>query len=147
MSDFDPAATVSVGDATKVEHWLQLLYNTLALRQIGGLDCGGQWDGRQTDASFAPIAGHVVHELDGDVLGGVELHFMGKVDGGTGQVRLYNITDAGAVGSVNVTGTSDPTTPLKITGLTLAAGVKSYRVEALKGTTWIKVWGARLIAR
>lgn len=144
MSDFNETNDVSVGKATKVDHYDRVFNNTLALRRLAAEPAGGDWEFRQTDASFTQIGGHVEFEVDGDEVGGIEVHCMAKVDAGTGQIRVYNVTDAGALGSaVNVVATVDTLT--KITGLTPVAGVKSYRVEALKGTTWIKVWGARIL--
>lgn len=107
---------------------------------------GGDFNFRQVDAAFAPVFGHAVIEIDGTDLpaSSFEAHLMAMVDGGTGQVRLWNITAGGIVGAaINVTETSP--TLKKIQNLTLAAGLNQYRLEALKGTTWIAVWGARFL--
>jgi hypothetical protein len=144
VSDFNETNPVSVGDATKKDHYDRVFDNALALRRIASRAAGGDWEFRQTDAAFTKIAGHKVVEIDGDEVGAITVHFMTKVDGGTGQVRLYNITAGAGVGAaVNITVTTD--TLGEITGLTAAAGVAQYRVEALKGTTWIKVWGAEIL--
>ena len=71
---------------------------------------------------------------------------MATVDGGTGALRLYNVTvtAAAAVGTpVSVTAT----TPTLVTSgpLTLPASLATYRAEAQKGTTWIRIWGATLV--
>lgn len=144
MTDFDITNNVSVGEATKKEHWDQLLENTLALRQLSGKPAGGDWEFRQTDVSFTKIAAHVILPINGNDIESIDIEFMAKVDAGTGQIRFFNITDAVILGSaVNVTATSD--TLGTITGLTPVVGAKNYRIEALKGTTWIKVWGVRVV--
>jgi hypothetical protein len=144
VSDFNETNPVSVGDATKKDHYDRVFDNALALRRVAARSAGGDWEFRQTDAAFTKIAGHRVVEIDGDEVGAIDVHFMAKVDAGTGQVRLFNITTASGVGSaVNVTATTDMLGT--ITGLTAAAGVNQYRVEALKGTTWITVWGAEIL--
>ena len=141
---FNATNAVVVGAATKVDHYDRVFDNGLALRVLASVPAGGDWEFQQTNASFTQIAGHAEIEIDGDEATGIEVHCMAKVDAGTGQIRLYNVTDAAILGAaVSVTVTVDTLT--KITGLTPVAGVKSYRVEALKGTLWIKVWGARVL--
>ena len=69
---------------------------------------------------------------------------MATVDGGTGALRLYNVTADAAVGTpVSVTAT----TPTLVTSgpLALPASLATYRAEAQKGTTWIRIWGATLV--
>ena len=68
---------------------------------------------------------------------------MARVDGGTGQLRVYNVTDASVVGTAwDVTNT---TVALVISGELTLTGGKQYRVEAKRGTTWIVVWGVKFV--
>ena len=102
---------------------------------------GGHPDFQQTNGTFEPIYG-AEHFQPGYALTGT-VHAMARVDGGTGQLRVYNVTDAAVVGTAwNVTNT---TTTLVISGeLTLVAN-KTYRVEAKRGMAWIVVWGAKFV--
>ncbi len=57
---------------------------------------------------------------------------------------VVELTAAAAVGTpVSVTAT----TPTLVTSgpLTLPASLATYRAEAQKGTTWIRIWGATLV--
>ena len=60
-------------------------------------------------------------------------------------VRLYNVTDAVAVTGSDITVST--TLPQRLTAdrLAVPAGTKVYRAEAQKGTTWIEVWGVKLV--
>ena len=102
---------------------------------------GGHPDFQQTSGAFDTIYGAEVLQPSYARTGTV--HAMARVDGGTGQLRVYNVTDAALVGTAwDVTNT---TVALVISGeLTLAGGTQ-YRVEAKRGTTWIKVWGAKFV--
>lgn len=107
---------------------------------------GGDWTFRLTESGFAVAPGHVIAEIDGTNLpaAAFEVRFMAKVDAGTGQARLWNITAGNVVGAaINITATTD--TLHKIQNLTLAAGLNQYRLEAGRGTTWVKVWGGLLL--
>ena len=91
---------------------------------------GGEQDFRQTSAAYEEIKASAHAGRD------IRLQAMATVDGGTGALRLYNVTAAAAVGTpVSVTAT---TTTLVTSGpLTLPASLATYRAEAQKGTTWI----------
>ena len=107
---------------------------------------GGEQDFRQTSAVYEEIKASVHAHLDGARLAGrdVRLEAMARVDGGTGALLLINVTDAGGVGTpVSVTAT----TPTLVTSgpLALPPGPHTYRAEARKGTTWISIWGVRLV--
>ncbi len=107
---------------------------------------GGEQDFRQTSAAYEEIKASAHAALDGARLAGrdIRLQAMATVDGGTGALRLYNVTAAAAVGTpVSVTAT----TPTLVTSgpLTLPASLATYRAEAQKGTTWIRIWGATLV--
>ena len=115
-----------------------------AYRPLGGgtvWPLGGHPDFQQTSGAFDTIYGAEVLQPSYARTGTV--HAMARVDGGTGQLRVYNVTDAAVVGTAwDVTTT---TVALVISGeLTLAAG-KQYRVEAKRGTTWIVVWGVKFV--
>lgn len=124
--------------------------NTIAedkIRLTGQLPAvfGGSWIARMLQASFEDIDAGIHVTLDGTNAEGSALVVTGmaQVDGGTGQVRLYNQTAAAAVGSaVNITGTTP--TAFSIVDLSLASGSAEYRIQATKGTTWIKVWGVSM---
>ena len=136
--------TAGIGNVHWRDNFRALRAQTQASVQLASVPMGGDWEAQQRNVSFTQIPGHAVVELDGDDVTGVEVHCMAKVDAGTGQIRMFNITDVGILGlAVNVTATVDTLT--KITGLTPVSGVKSYRVEALKVTTWIKIWVARVL--
>ena len=115
-----------------------------AYRPLGGgtvWPLGGHPDFQQTSGAFDTIYGREVLQPSYARTGTV--HAMARVDGGTGQLRVYNVTDAAVVGTAwDVTNT---TVAMVISGeLTLAGGTQ-YRVEAKRGTTWIKVWGAKFV--
>ena len=102
---------------------------------------GGHSDFQQTSGTFETIYGAEVLK-PGYALTG-KVHAMARVDGGTGQLRVYNVTDTAVVGAAwNVTTTS---VALVISGELTLAGGKQYRVEAKRGMAWIKVWGAKFV--
>ena len=103
---------------------------------LGGSPTFRQKDGAFTDIKYAEIL-KPSHALSGKV------HAMARVDGGTGQVRLYNVTDSAVVGSAwNVTAT---TLSLVVSGLLTLTADKEYRAEAKRGSTWINVFGAKFV--
>ena len=148
MADFNSTNAVTVGGATKKDHYDRSFNNGIANKDARSqLQLGGEEDFQQTNASETEIKSSEHAEVDGSNLGGhiVEFHFMGKVDAGTGIVRLYNVTDAGAVASSSTNVTATSPTLHKSSALTLAAGEKVYRADAQRGTTWIAVWGAKIV--
>ena len=102
---------------------------------------GGSATFRQTNGTFTVIKYAEVMKPSNALSG--KVYAMARVDGGTGQLRLYNVTDSAVVGSAwNVTVT---TVSLVESGmLTLAAG-KEYCLEATRGLTWIMVFGAKFV--
>ena len=102
---------------------------------------GGSPTFRQTNGAFTDIKDAEIlkpsHALSGKV------HAMARVDGGTGQLRLYNVTDSAAVGSAwNATAT---TLSLVVSGLLTLTADKAYRAEAKRGSTWITVFGVKFV--
>ena len=64
------------------------------------------------------------------------------MDAGTGNVRLRNLTTAATIAMLNVTATVQ--TLHKMLAVALTDGVNEYELQAQRGTTWIRVWGARM---
>ena len=108
---------------------------------------GGEQDFQQASSAYAEIKASEHVALDGDALTGrtLTLSVMAQVDGGEGGVRLYNVTDAAGVEGSWFRVTAMTPTLLSRSGFSVAAGTNTYRVEAKKGTTWIAIWGAKLI--
>ncbi len=102
---------------------------------------GGSATFRQKNGAFTVLK-HAEVMKPPNALSG-KVHAMARVDGGTGQLRLYNVTDSAVVGSAwDVTAT---TVSLGESGmLTLVAG-KAYHLEAKRGSTWIVVYGAKFV--
>lgn len=95
-------------------------------------------------ATWAPVPGYLPISLNGDTLGGLTLQavvvYKTENAGQAVQVRIRNTTDS----SNAATGTSSTaTTPTEETlTLTLASGVKTYRLEVLGGATYgVAAWG------
>lgn len=125
--------------------------NAAALKEARrALTLGGDPNTGIEDTALVYIPGVVFAEIDGTNLAGltVDVHVMTMADTGTGYVRLYNVSDAVNVGS-EVAFSNNVPALVKITGLTLAVGIKQY---ALKGrgsiaTAFPRYWGAQLITR
>ena len=115
--------------------------------RAGVYPLGGHYGFRQTAAAFEEVAASERCAINGSNVGSltVRLECTARVDGGSGMVRLYNVTDAVAVTGSEITVSTTTPQRLTVNRLTLSAGPKVYRADAQKGTTWIDVWGAKLI--
>jgi hypothetical protein len=98
------------------------------------------------------VPGSSFIEIDGTGLGAftTEVHCMAYVAGGTGSIRLWDITAAAAIGST-VTFTNTAAALVKITGLAglLATANHQLRLEVkgAAGTDLPVVYGARLLLK
>ena len=102
---------------------------------------GGSAMFRQTNGTFTVIKYAEVMKPPNALSG--KVHAMARVDGGTGQLRLYNVTDSAVVGSAwNVTAT---TVSLVESGMLTLTADKAYRLETKRGSTWIMVYGAKFV--
>jgi hypothetical protein len=86
-------------------------------------------------ASYVPVNAWMSHDINGDTLGGLTLDlvaFYRTADAGTSvTVRLRNTTDSSTAGTG---ATSTATTDTReVISLTLASGVKTYRLEVIGG--------------
>lgn len=109
---------------------------------------GGDPAALLTQATYAPLPDGVVGAVDGRLLGSrlAELHFLAYVDGGTGRVRLVNVTTGAAVPGSESTVIAISPAFHRVQDFALdTTQIAEYRVEAQKGTTWIRVWGAVLL--
>lgn len=142
---------VVVGQATRKSSYDRLFDNVVALKEARSVhDLGGSYHDEISDTALIEIPGAVFTEIDGTNLGGltVEVHVMALVASGTGYVRLRNFTDTADVGSeVSFTNTSPAL--VKITGLTLATGLKQYRLRGRGSASSAlpRFWGAKLVIR
>lgn len=113
-------------------------------------DLGGSYHDEVEDTSLVDIPGAVFLEIDGTNLGGltVDVHVMTLCATGTGYARLYNFTDTAYVGS-ETSFTNTAAGLLKITGLTLATGLKQYRLRGRGSVSSAlpRFWGAKLVIR
>lgn len=143
---------VVVGNPTRKSDFDRLWDDALAVKEAQSrFDLGGDYTADVADTSYVSIPGFVIAELVVTNLGGltVEVHAMGKVVTGTGRIRLWNITDAGVVGS-ELTFTNTTVGLLKITGLSLpASGTKQFRLEVRGAAAADRptVYGAQLVLR
>ena len=102
---------------------------------------GGSATYRQANGAFTVIK-HAEVMKPPNALSG-KVHAMARVDGGTGQLRLYNVTDSAVVGSAwNVTAA---TVSLVESGMLTLTADKEYRLETKRGSTWIVVYGAKFV--
>ena len=102
---------------------------------------GGSATFRQTNGTFTVIKYAEVMKPPNALSG--KVHAMARVDGGTGQLRLYNVTDSAVVGSAwNVTAT---TVSLVESGMLTLTADKACRLETKRGSTWIMVYGAKFV--
>jgi len=110
---------------------------------------GGRDDEGVSDTGFVTVPGSSIVELDATGLDAFtqELHCMAYVAGGTGTLRLYDITASSAIASTTFTNTTVALT--KITGLAglLAHADHQYRIEVhgSAATDMPVVYGARLL--
>jgi hypothetical protein len=116
----------------------------IAAYLMGHLDLGG--DERPIlSASFVPVNGARVFSLNGSSVGGVTLEavvYTYTTDASTSvQARIRNVTDS----SNAVTGTSITATTVteEVLTLTLAAGIKKYRLDVTGGdaNNGVYCWG------
>jgi hypothetical protein len=139
------------GQKARASHVTRLWNNVVALKE-GRLehDLGGSYHDAIEDTALVDIPGAIFVEIDGTNLGGltVEAHVMTALSSGTGYVRVYNRTDAVYLGS-EVSFTNTAAALVKLTGLTLAAGVKQYslRGRGALAATMPRIWGAKLVLR
>ena len=102
---------------------------------------GGSATFRQTNGAFTVIQ-YVEVMKPSNALSG-KVHAMARVDGGTGELRLYNVTDSAVVGSAwDVTAT---TMSLVESGMLTLTADKEYRLETKRGSTWVIVYGAKFV--
>lgn len=109
---------------------------------------GGDYTAHVTYPNYSPLTDGIVVTIDGRLIGGrtVELHAMAQVDGGMGAIRLFNVTAGQPVSGSDIAVGSTAPTPYRASGLVLdTTQTVQYRIEAQKGTTWIRVWGAKLV--
>jgi hypothetical protein len=118
----------------------------MALYLAGHLDLGGSETSAQVTgaATWAPVTSYRAFSLNGDTLGGLTLqavvYYKTENAAQAVQVRIRNTTDS----STAATGTSSSSTSVveETLTLTLASGVKSYRLEILGGDTYsVAGWG------
>lgn len=148
---FTNSNPVVVGAAVRKGHYDAIFANTVALKEARTThDLGGSHHDAVVDMALVDIPGAIYAEVDGSNLTGftVEVHAMCKVASGTGYIRLYNVTTPGNVGS-EVSFVSTVPSLVKITGITLAAGVTQYklRVRGATADALPSVWGAKLVIR
>lgn len=149
---FNVTNPVSVGDATKKDHYDRVFDNVIAVKERRGeLALGGSDSDAVSDTGFVDLPAGVHVEIDGTNLGGftVEVHFMGRVLAGTGTIRLWNITAAAEVSSSQKTFTNTSADRIVSSSLSLASGVNEYKLQ-VKGSAAAdlpQVWGAKLILR
>ncbi len=149
---FSSSNPVIVGDATKKSHYDRSFNNGIALKEARlEHPLGGDFQVSVADTAYVPIPGFIVFEIDGTNLSGmtVELHAMCRAATGTGRYRLWNITTGAEVAGSETTFTETSATLKKSSGITLTAGVNTYRLE-IRGngaTDFPLVYGAKLVIR
>jgi hypothetical protein len=135
---FTAYATAVAGSVLTAAFWNQQIRdNGNYLKSYAvGLEryLGGDPAAEVTDTTFVPIPGATLVEVDTAGNSGynaltLELHATAKVAGGTGTLRLYDVTAAAAVtGTVTFTNTAIALVKLTLTGL-LNAAKHQYRCE------------------
>lgn len=147
---YEDTNPVSDDNATKTDDYDVVFDNGEALREARGhIPLGGS-NFVYTNTSFADLEYPVHIEIDGTNLGGNftwQLHFMCKVVAGTGSIKLYNITDTGDVASSETTFTNTDADRIESSAITLASGVKEYKVmvKGAAATDLVQVWGIALV--
>ncbi len=111
----------------------------------GHIDLGGDERGILS-ASYVPVNGYRSYDLNGDTLGGMTLEavvfYYTASASTTVNVRVRNTTDSSDAGAIAAASAATTVTREVVT-LTLASGVKTYRLEvtgsdALNG---VMAWG------
>jgi hypothetical protein len=149
---FNTSNPVTLGRATRKSHYDTVFDNTIALKETRGLvqQLGGVYTDRIDDTTLVPIPAATLARIDGTNLSGftVEVLFIGYVETGTGEVRLYNFTTSSFVSSL-VTFTNTTAALFTISGITLTSGVNDYILYARGQTSAAQptVYGARLVIR
>lgn len=114
----------------------------LPVLPLGGSESAGKVTGA---ATWVPVTSYLPHTLNGDNLGGllvVEAVVCRLTENASGnvQVRIRNVTDSTTAGTGVA---SSSTTPAEETiSVTLASGVKQYRLEMTGDATYAcAAWG------
>lgn len=111
----------------------------------GHLDLGGDERGILS-ASYVPVNGYRSYDLNGDTLGGLTLEavvFYYTANASTTvNVRVRNTTDSSNAGTITAASAATTVTREVVT-LTLASGIKTYRLEATgsDALNGIYTWG------
>ena len=106
---------------------------------------GGIPDVGVTSTSYIDVPGVIIVRLDEAAT--AQLHAMGFVSGGTGSLRLWNITTPGVVTGSEIT-FADTTPTLQDTpDLELAVGDYKLQVHISVGTEHAVVYGASLVTQ
>jgi hypothetical protein len=110
-------------------------------RLLGGIPEVGD-----SSESYVDVPGAIVAEMALDTT--AQVHAMGYVSGGTGSLRLWNITDSAMVTNSEITFTSTTPTLQKTPNLELVAG-KSYKlqIKISDDAEYNIVYGAQLITQ
>jgi hypothetical protein len=107
---------------------------------------GGIPDVGVTDTSYVDVPGAVVAEMALHTT--AQLHAMGLVSGGTGSLRLWDITSNAMVTGSEITFTATSPTLQKTGNLELVAG-RSYKlqVKSSNAAQYAIVYGAQLVTQ
>jgi hypothetical protein len=141
---------VTVDNATKADDYDVVFDNCEALRECPGhIPLGGS-EYVYTNTTYSDLEYPVHIKIDGTNQGGdftYQIHFMGKVAAGTGYLKLYNITDTGDVAGSEKTFTNNTADRIESATITLASGVKEYKVmvKGAAATDLVQVWGIALV--
>jgi hypothetical protein len=138
---YDATTTPSSGDDTQLADYTRLRDNDKSLAGSGSShDLGGSLNKFVEDTSFVDLPDGWDLEIDGTQLGGRTVKLEFNVIGETGtavtvNVRLFNITDAGAVASSDTAVVNPGTTRTRgiSSALTLPTAAKRYKAQ-IKGS-------------
>lgn len=122
--------------------WARQAIDVLAYNG-GHYDLGGSDDVGIMSASYVPVVGTRELSLNGDTLGGLTLEVVvwTRTSNASGSVtvRVRNTTDS-STAATSTAVTSTTLTKEAVT-VTLASGVKVYRLEIIGGSATIPVYG------
>jgi hypothetical protein len=117
----------------------------------GHLDLGGDERGI-TSASYVPVNGYRSYDLNGDTLGSMTLEavvfYYTATASTTVNVRVRNTTDSSNAGAISAASAATTVTREVVT-LTLASGIKTYRLEVTgsDAAAGVHCWGYLRIRR
>jgi len=130
--------TAVVGGATKESQHARVSNNIEAIRTVGlHIHLGGSSTTYIPDTSWVDIPNAAIIEIDGTNLttNHLELYFEATFKGENADnqvsVRLYNITDAGAVADSQVNLTADAFDRQRSVALSVPASTKEYKAQCL----------------